>query len=143
MKTLTAALLLSALALSRASGETPAPAGDDPIARYLFPPERVLGAASEIGLEDSQRNAIRGEVHKVQSRFLDLQFDLQEQSEKLIGLLQEKPIDEARVLAEVDRVLAIEKDVKKAQITLLIHIKNLLTPAQQKRLAEIQAREKK
>jgi Spy/CpxP family protein refolding chaperone len=77
-------------------------------------------------------------VQKAQKKFLDLQFDLQTESEKMTLLLQEKPVDEAKVLAEVDRVLALEKDIKKTHISLLIRIKNLLTAAQQAKLSEIQ-----
>ena len=114
------------------------PAGEDPFARLLFPPEKVIGHALEIGLDDSQKNSIRIEVQKVQTKFLDVQFELQSEVEKMTRLLQEKTVDETKVLAEVDRILALEKEIKKTQITLLVRIKNLLTPAQQAKLSEIQ-----
>ncbi len=95
-----------------------------------------MGHAQEIGLDDDQRNSIRNEVHKAQGRFLDLQFELQGESEKLGCLLQEKPVDESRVLAQIDRILALEKDVKRIQIALLVRIKNLLKPDQQSRLTK-------
>jgi Spy/CpxP family protein refolding chaperone len=41
------------------------------------------------------------------------------------------------VLAEVDRILALEKDIKKTQISLLVRIKNVLTPAQQAKLSDL------
>jgi Spy/CpxP family protein refolding chaperone len=132
-----AAVFLAVWLCAVASGQTP-PGGEDPLARYLFPPDKVLGHAQEIGLDDAQRNSIRNEVQKAQKKFLDLQFDLQTESEKMTHLLQEKPVDEAKVLAEVDRVLALEKDIKKTHISLLIRIKNLLTAAQQAKLSEIQ-----
>ena len=132
-----AAVFLAVWLCAAASGQTP-PGGEDPLARYLFLPDKVLGHAQEIGLDDAQRNSIRNEVQKAQKKFLDLQFDLQTESEKMTHLLQEKPVDEAKVLAEVDRVLALEKDIKKTHISLLIRIKNLLTAAQQNRLSEIQ-----
>ena len=84
---------------------------------------------------------IRNEVQKVQPKFLDSQFELQSEGEKMIKLLQEKPVDEAKVIAQVDRILAIEKEIKKSQISLLVRIKNILTPAQQDKLAEIQKTE--
>jgi len=115
-----------------------APAADDPFAAYLFPPDRVMSHSLEIGLDDAQKTAIKAEVQKVQNRFTDLQFELQGESEKMVRLLLEKPVDEARVLAEVDRILALEKDIKKMQISLLVRIKNVLTPAQQTKLSEIQ-----
>lgn len=114
---------------------TPAP--DDPFAAYLFPPDRVMSHAMELGLDDAQKAAIKVEVRKAQ-KFTDIQFELQGESEKMIQLLQEQPVDETKVLAEVDRILALEKDIKKMQISLLVRIKNILTPAQQSKLSKIQ-----
>ena len=126
-------LLLSVRVLAES-----APAPDDPFAAYLFPPDRVMSHALELGLDDAQKGAIKTEVQRVQNKFTDLQFELQGESEKMVRLLQEKPVDEAKVLAEVDRILAFEKDIKKMQISLLVRIKNILTPAQQAKLFEIQ-----
>ena len=95
-----------------------------------------MGHAQEIGLDDGQRNGIRNEIHKAQGKFVDLQFELQAEGEKLGRLLQETPVDENRVLAQIDRILALEKDVKRTQVALLVRIKNLLTPAQQSRLSK-------
>ena len=115
-----------------------APPADDPFAAYLFPPDRVMSHSLELGLDDAQKGAIKNEVQKVQNKFTDLQFELQGESERMVRLLQERPVDEAKVLAEVDRILAFEKDIKKMQISLLVRIKNILTPAQQAKLSEIQ-----
>jgi Spy/CpxP family protein refolding chaperone len=134
MKRTAFVLLLLALSIPGARAETPSP-GDDPLARHLFPPERVMGHAQEIGLDDAQRTAIRKEVQKAQSKFLDLQFDLQTEMETMVRLVQENKIEESRVLAQLDRVLALEKEIKKTQISLLVRIKNALTPAQQAKLA--------
>jgi Spy/CpxP family protein refolding chaperone len=138
------AALLAAISLTNArsaSANTEAGPGggtDDPFAQYLYPPERVMAHAMDIGLDDAQKTAIRNEVQKVQGKFLDLQFELQGESEKMVRLLQEKTIDEPKVLAEVDRILALEREIKKAQIGLLVRIRNLLTPAQRARLTEFQ-----
>lgn len=121
-----------------AGSSQPGPGGEDPLARYLFAPDRVMSHGLEIGLEDSQKTAIKGEVQKAQSKFLDVQFELQGQMEKMIHLLQEKTVDETRVLGQLDRILALEKEIKTTQIRLLVRIRNLLTPAQQARLEEIQ-----
>ena len=129
-------LLLLALAIPAAAAESPSP-GDDPLARHLFPPERVMGHAQEIGLDDTQRTAIRKEVQKAQSKFLDLQFDIQTEMETMVRLVKENKVDETKVLAQLDRVLSLEKEIKKTQISLLVRIKNTLTPAQQAKLAEI------
>jgi Spy/CpxP family protein refolding chaperone len=136
MKRLAATLCLAVSLAATSLGET-TPEGEDPISRYLYPPDKVIGHSQQIGLDEAQRTGVRNEVHKAQEKFLDLQFELQGEGEKLGRLLQEKPVDETKVLAQVDRVLALEKDVKRTQISLLVRIKNLLTPAQQTRLTEI------
>ena len=57
--------------------------------------------------------------------------------------LQEKPVEEAKVMAQLDRVLTIENQAKKTQIALLVRIKNLLTPAQQTKMSALQKGEGK
>jgi Spy/CpxP family protein refolding chaperone len=136
MKSIAAAVLLALSLGAAASGEAGS-GGEDPLARFLFPPDTVMSHAQEIGLDEAQRNGIRNEVHKAQTKFVDLQFEMQGETEKMARLLQEKPVDEAKVLAQVDRILAMEKEVKKTQIGLLVRIKNLLTAAQQAKLAEV------
>ena len=115
--------------------------GDDPIARSVFPPELVMKHSQEINLDDRQRAAIKEQVQKAQTQFTDAQFDLQGETQKLVRLLQSRPADETAVLAQVDKVLNLERQVKRTQILLLVRIKNLLTEAQQAKLAELRARE--
>ena len=131
-----AGILLLALSIPAAAAESPSP-GDDPLARHLFPPERVMGHAQEIGLDDTQRTAIRKEVQKAQAKFLDLQFDIQTEMETMVRLVKENKVDESKVLAQLDKVLALEKEIKKTQVSLLVRIKNTLTPAQQTKLSEM------
>ena len=134
---LSLALLTAALLATAALGENTDTPKDDPFARYLYPPDRVMSHAMEIGLDDAQKTSIKNEVQKAQSKFLDLQFEMQGESEKMVRLLQEKPVNETSVLAEVDRILGLEKEIKKAQISLLVRIKNTLTPAQQAKLSDL------
>ena len=115
------------------------PQGPDPIAENLFPPDLVLSNQKAIGLEDTQRNFVRSEVLKAQTRFTELQFQLQDAMENLTGLLKQNPADETQVLAQLDKVLNAEREIKRAQITLMVHIKNKLTPEQQARLRQLRA----
>jgi len=48
-----------------------------------------------------------------------------------------------RAVAQAERLMTLERDVKKAQLALLIRIKNLLTSAQQAKLSELQKAEGK
>ncbi len=75
-----------------------------------------------------------------QKQFLDAQLSLQEVSEELQRLLQERPVNESKTLATADQVMGLERTIKRAHLSLLIHLKNLLTPAQLARMAEIQKR---
>jgi Spy/CpxP family protein refolding chaperone len=133
-----AGLFLLIVVSSTTLAEAP-PGGDDPFSRFLFAPDRVMGHSLEIGLQDAQKAAIRNEVQKVQSKFLDSQFELQGESEKMVRLLQEGTVDEAKALAQADRILGLEREIKRTQISLLVRIKNILTPAQQAKLVEIQS----
>ena len=140
-RALIAILLLSCVVLV---GATESPSGkDDPIGRNLFPPELVMGNQQLIGLTEAQRNTMKKEIEKAQSKFLDLQFQMQPESEKLIQLLQARPVEESRVLAQADAVMRLETETKKTHLALLIRIKNMLTAEQQAKLAEIRQREEK
>ena len=114
----------------------PAP-GEDAIAQSMFPPDLVMRYGGEIGLDEKQRAAIKEVVQKAQAKFLDVQWDMQSEAEKMVRLLQARPIDESAALAQVEKVLSLEREVKKAQLSLLIRIKNLLTDSQQARLSEL------
>ncbi|HMC32379.1 MAG TPA: periplasmic heavy metal sensor [Candidatus Angelobacter sp.] len=111
--------------------------GDDPIAQALFPPELVMKYHQEINLDEGQSRAIKETIQKAQTKFLDMQWDMQAEAEKLVKLLKARPVDESAVLAQMDQVLNREREIKKAQISLLIHIKNLLSEAQQNKLMEL------
>jgi Spy/CpxP family protein refolding chaperone len=103
----------------------------DPFARYLFPPELIMAHQQAINLTDRQRSAIQEAMKESQGKFIDLQFRMTAETEKLQRLVQGTSVDEAKVLDEVDRVLAIEREVKRAQLTLMIRTKNQLTEQQQ------------
>ncbi|MFY9821830.1 MAG: periplasmic heavy metal sensor [Thermoanaerobaculia bacterium] len=132
--------LLIAL-LAAAAWAEPAGPRDDPIAKAVFPPELVMKYSQEINLDERQRTAIKENVQKAQSKFVDVQFELQTESQKLARLLQAKPADEAAVLSQVDKVLALEREVKRTQIALVVRIKNLLTDAQQAKLMDLRRQE--
>jgi len=150
MKTRVLTLLLVGAALARPAASQAVKLVEDPLARFFFPPELVLRHASEIGLQPEQRTAIVNAVKEVQGDLFDLQMQMAERSEELMKALGAVPpdrdaevrklaaaqkLDEAAVLTRVDRVLAVERDMKRRQMQLLIRIRNALTPEQQERLA--------
>jgi len=128
------AILLLALFIAfvpRTHAQQPGP---DPIAENVFAPELIMRHATDIGIDKRQRTAIKDAIQKAQSRFMDLQWDMQSESERMVRLLQARPVDEAAVLAQADRVMGLEREIKRAHLSLLVRIKNLLTATQQDKL---------
>ena len=122
----------------------PCPAGlgsEDPLAKYFFPPELIMSHQQAINLSDSQRTSIRTLMLDAQKTFVSAQFKMSAEVEKLQGLIADSPVDEARVLEEVDRVLGVEREIKREQLSLMIRLKNLLTPQQQDALAKLRSGE--
>jgi Spy/CpxP family protein refolding chaperone len=113
------------------------PGEGDPLASHLFPPELIMAHQSEIGLQDAQRGAITSEIQKAQAKFVEIQWRMSAEAEHLQKLLEPSVADEARVLEQIDRTLAVEREIKRVQVTLLIRIKNTLTPSQQAKLADL------
>ena len=134
------AILFSMALGAAAAAESPAQK-DDPIGRNLFPPELVMKHQQQIGLDEDQRETIKKEIGKAQSKFLDLQFQMQRESERLIQLLEARPVEEGKVLAQADAVMRLETETKKTHLSLLIRIKNALTADQQAKLIDIRRRE--
>ena len=60
--------------------------------------------------------------------------------EKLVALVKQPRVDEQQVLAQLERVLAAEREIKREQVTLLVRIKNKLTGEQQGKLLEIRSK---
>lgn len=134
---MTRAVLLLALFVAIVPRSHAQQTGHDPIAENLFAPELVMRHATDLGLEERQRTAIKEAIQKAQSRFVDSQWDLQAQTERMVRLLQARPVDESAVLAQADRVMNLEREVKKTHLSLLVRIKNALTAAQQDKLVAL------
>ena len=131
MKLRIAMMLLLAASPSAAQQHRP---DDNPFARHLHAPDLVRMKQLEIGLKEPQREQIKQEVMKAQTAFTELQFRIAGESEKVGKLLQAPVVDEAKVLAQVDQILAIEREIKRTHVALLVRIHNLLTPEQREKL---------
>jgi Spy/CpxP family protein refolding chaperone len=136
-----ALLALSLVAPLGAQQPAPTPTqGDDPLSKLLFPPELVMQHQGDIGLRPEQRTTITRAIGELQGKVLDIQWRMQDAANQLATLLGKPSIDQAAALTQVDQVLNLERDVKRAQLTLLILIKNTLTPEQQAKLDQYRKR---
>jgi Spy/CpxP family protein refolding chaperone len=128
-------LTLAALLPLRAALGADSPA--DPLAGAFFPPELVLLARDQIGMTQQQQEAFRDRVEKTQKRSEELRGTLERETAALAALAKQKRVDEAAILAQLDKVLDGERELKHLHIALLVAIKNLLTAEQQAKLREI------
>jgi Spy/CpxP family protein refolding chaperone len=127
--------LLALLAAPALFAQQPPP--EDPIGQQLFPPDLIMAQSQRIHLDDKQRAAIKSEVQSAQSKFFDLQWDLKEAGETMAQMLQQTPVDERRVLEQADKVMDLEHQIKKIQLTMLIRIKNTLSAEQIAQLRQL------
>jgi Spy/CpxP family protein refolding chaperone len=124
-------------------GKPPAAASSKPgqtasLERNFFGPELIMLHQNAIGLTADQQTAIRAEMQKMIAQFTDLQWQESAEAEALNTLARLDRPDEKQVLAQLDKLLNIENQIKRLNIGMLIRIKNLLTPEQQAQLQELQ-----
>ena len=109
----------------------------DPLAEFLFPPDLIMMHQKAIGLTEPQRTFVKGEMQKTQTRFTDLQWQLQADMESMASLLKEEKAEEQQVLSQLEKVLNLEREIKRSQMSLIIRIKNQLSAEQQAQLRKI------
>jgi Spy/CpxP family protein refolding chaperone len=109
----------------------------DPLGESFFPPELIMQNQQAIGLSESQKTYIMTQMQEAQETFTKLTWSLQKEMEIFINLTSQNPVDEKKILEQLDKVLQQEEQVKKTQITLMVRIKNKLTAEQQARLKQI------
>ena len=100
----------------------------------MFPPEMVMQNQRELGLTEQQKTYLRTEIGKSSARFNDLQWQLHDAMEVLHETMKANVVNEQQALAQLDRVLETEREIKRLHMELAIKIKNNLTPEQQQKL---------
>jgi len=106
----------------------------DPVKKLMFPPELVMQHQKAISLSLDQRNAIKQEIGEAQKTFTGLQWDMQDEMETFLSLLEMEKVDEQKAVAQLEKVLKLESEIKRTHLTLAIRIKNFLTAEQQTKL---------
>jgi Spy/CpxP family protein refolding chaperone len=101
---------------------------------HVFPPEMVMRYQSELGLTSTQQEAMTRIMAETQTKLVELQWKSEAAMQALTKALEKETIDEAAALAQWDQLSGIEQQIKKMHLSLLIRIKNQLTPSQQEQL---------
>ena len=139
---------LLALAGPMSWAQQPAPGGaggasgqhrgaPDLMAENFFPPELIMQNQKALNLTTDQQTAIRAEMQKTMAKFTDLQWQQSAEGEALEALLKQERVDEKAALAQLDKLLTIEGEVKRLHFGTMVRVKNLLTTEQQAQLREL------
>jgi len=110
------------------------PPPQDPLAPLMFPPDMILDHARLLNLTDEQKTFVRTEVQKAMVTYQELQWKLQDQMDALHETMKSTSVNEQQALAQLDKVLDLEREMKRLHIGLAVRIKNRLTPEQQEQL---------
>ena len=118
-------MLCTGFAMAQDRGGKP-----DPFKGKLFAPDIILRNQTELNLSKEQFTGIKAAVVEVQANIAEHEWDLREAYQKIMIALDESPVDEKRVLENVNDALLAENQVKKQQVAMLIRLKNLLNDEQ-------------
>ena len=109
----------------------------DPMIEGFFTPELIVKHHEQIGLTEDQGASLKSAFEDAQQRVQGFQQQIQEESKKLASLAKSEKVDEKSVIAQADKILDLEREIKHAQLSLLVVIKNTLTASQQAKLKEL------
>ena len=129
-------IAIAALTTSLLHAQSPV----DPIGGNLFPPDFIMANADAINFTVEQRQALRDTVEKNQERFNGLHQALKQEADALGKLLAQPASTEAAVLAQFDKVQDREREIKRAQLALMLGIRGKLTDDQRAKLTELRAK---
>jgi Spy/CpxP family protein refolding chaperone len=107
---------------------------DDPLADAMFPPELIMQHQRELALTDDQKSFMRSEIQRSTTRFNELQWQLQDAMEALHETMKANHVNEQQALAQLNKVLDAEREIKTLHMGMAIRIKNKLTSEQQMKL---------
>lgn len=124
------------------SGRGPHAGMPPELSREMFPPELVMRHQEDIGLSEDQKSKLVRSMQEMQSDLVPLQFDMGEAAGKLRAVLARPRVDEGEAGPLADRLMTLETKIKRRHLSLMIQVKNVLTPEQQERLRALREQER-
>ncbi|MCR9081418.1 MAG: TonB-dependent receptor plug domain-containing protein [Cyclobacteriaceae bacterium] len=121
----TALFLLSSLTMAQ-----------DIFKKNLYSADQIMEAREKINLTDAQATKIKKIHAENAGEFSTLKWDLDATNAELEKLLEQRPIDQTKVLTVLDMILKYEAQLKRKQLSTLVSIKNELTEEQIEKLSE-------
>jgi periplasmic protein CpxP/Spy len=149
-----ASILLASSALAQGpGGGGMGPGGGGPgFGQHRPPFEKAMGPGGDHGrwwnnpkvidalkLTDAQRKEMDANLLAHRERLVDLHANLQKAELEMEPLMGDDQPNEAKILAEIDKVAAARAELEKANARFLLGIRAKLTPDQWKALKQLQA----
>lgn len=119
----------------------------DQLQDMFLPPELIMQNQEALALSDEQREAIHSRLQKLGPDFEQKQQALQQQFQAMQQLLRDEKIDEPKLMAQFNKILDQENEIKKMQFGLMLHIHETLSSEQRAKAQKLkqewpQARQK-
>ncbi len=109
----------------------------NPIESKLFKLEDVMKHQKALNLSKTQKDNIIKAHQEAQMEFAKWQWDLQASTEEMSELVSSIKIDETKAMQTLERMIDLERNIKRTQLGLMIKIKNQLNKEQQEKLREL------
>ena len=109
----------------------------------FYLPEQVRSQAGILGLTDGQKTTLSEANDAAEVKVSRLKEQLQAAADMFAELAKQPRVDEKALVAQADKILDVDREMKHEQLRLLILIKNTLTAEQQATLNGIKTLEPK
>ena len=147
-----AGILIAGSALAQGSGDEPGAGTEPGFAQHRPPFERAFGGqgiqgrwwnnpriAERLKLTDEQRKAFDEILYQHREKLIDLRGSLEKAELAMQPLIREDPPNEARILAQIDKVAQARAELEKANARYLLALRSKLTPEQWKMVQDFRA----
>ncbi len=111
-------------------------APDDIFQSNLYSADRIMEKRDQLDLTDAQADAIKKIHAETAGEFSTLKWDLDDETKKLREMLSENKPNASAVQQQMDKVLALENELKKKKLEALVAIKSELNDDQIETLKE-------
>lgn len=119
----------------------PGPMGSGPMARPdLGKWWKNSEIARELGLTEQQISQIEATFYDQRLKLIDLNADVQRNEARLQPLMEADAVDEAKISAHLDQLLAARSRLEKANMMMMISIRKVLSVEQWRKLEGIRER---
>ena len=145
-----AGLVLAGSALAQGPGGGPGAMGGPGFGGHRPPMERALGSqgnqgrwwnnpkmVDELKLTDEQRKSMDAIFYKHREKLVDLRGTVQKAELEMEPLMRDDQPNEAKILAQIDKVAQARAELEKANARFLMDLRNKLTPEQWKQVQTI------